>query len=261
MIRILCLGDVVGAPGRELISRRLPDYRRERAIDFVVANAENVADGSGVTNASYRLLRSAGVDVCTTGDHVYRRPDVLKLMEREPDRILRPANYPRGAAGLGISVVPTSAGVPVAVLNLQGRVFMDPADDPFRVADESLAPIGAKVIVVDMHAEATSEKRAMGWYLDGRASVVFGTHTHVPTADEEILPKGTAYITDVGMCGPYKSIIGRSVEPVVRTFTTRMYNPFSVATEDARVCGILVEIDETTGRAASVERVTLRPVS
>jgi hypothetical protein len=257
VIRILCLGDVVGAPGRELLSRRLPDYRREKSVDFVVANVENVAEGSGVTSASYRLLRGCGVDVCTTGDHVFKRSEILKIMAQEPDRILRPANYPAGAAGAGFSVVPTAAGIPVAVLNLQGRVFMDPADDPFRLAEESLAKIEAKVVVVDMHAEATSEKRAMGWFLDGRASIVFGTHTHVPTADEEILTKGTAYITDLGMCGPYRSVIGRSVDPVVRTFTTRMYHPFSVATEDVRACGILVDVDESTGRALALERVRI----
>lgn len=258
MIRILCLGDVVGAPGREAVARNLPEFRRARGIDFVVANIENVADGSGITQAAYRVLRHAGVDVCTSGDHVFRRADVLKILEQEPERLLRPINYPSGAAGRGVTTVPVREGLEIAVLNVQGRVFMDPADDPFRTVLEAIERLTTRVIVVDVHAEATSEKRAMGWYLDGRASIVFGTHTHVPTADEEVLPGGTAYITDVGMCGPYRSVIGRRTDYVLKNFTTRMYHPFTVAEGDARACGLLVEVEETTGRAASVERITLK---
>jgi metallophosphoesterase (TIGR00282 family) len=189
---------------------------------------------------------------------VYKRADVLKLFEREPDRVLRPLNYPREAAGRGATTVATAAGTPVGVVNLQGRVFMDPADDPFRVASEAVAALATRVVVVDFHAEATSEKRAMGWHLDGQVSILFGTHTHVPTADEEILPQGTAYVTDVGMCGPYRSIIGRKPDPVLKRFRTRMYAPFDVATEDVRACGVLVDVDEETGKARSIERVTLR---
>jgi len=258
MMRILCLGDVVGAPGREVIARTLPAFRRDRGVDFVVGNIENVADGSGVTQAAYRALRASGIDVCTTGDHVYKRAEVLKVLKREPERLLRPVNYPEAAAGAGRTCLSAGNGAKVAVINVQGRVFMDPCDDPFRAVLAAMAGLPTPVVVVDMHAEATSEKRAMGWWLAGKASVVFGTHTHVPTADEEVLPGGTAYITDVGMCGPYRSVIGRRSDRVLRKFTTNMHAPFDVATEDVRACGVLVEVDETTGRAASVERVTLR---
>jgi len=256
-LRILCLGDVVGAPGRTVLAQRLPAYREEQGIDFVIANAENVVDGSGVNSASFRALRAAGVDLCTTGDHVFRRADVLKLFEREPDRILRPLNYPPQAAGRGFATVATDAGVPVTVINLQGRVFMDPADDPFRTVTEALAGVTSRVVVVDFHAEATSEKRAMGWYLDGKVSVVFGTHTHVPTADEQILPQGTGYVTDLGMSGPYESVIGRRVDRVLKTFTTRMYAPFELASGDVKACGILVDVDEQTGRTTRIERIVL----
>ncbi|MHC4342511.1 MAG: TIGR00282 family metallophosphoesterase [Planctomycetota bacterium] len=257
-MNILCLGDVVGAPGREVLAKRLPAFRRERSVDFVVVNAENSVEGAGFNTPSFRALRSSGVDVCTNGDHVYKRADILKLFEKEPDHVLRPANYPTGAAGRGYTVLETAAGVKVAVINLQGRVFMDPSDDPFRVVDEVLRELDAKVIVVDFHGEATSEKRAMGFYLDGRVSVVFGTHTHVPTADEEVFPKGTAYVTDLGMCGAYRSVIGRRTENVLKNFTTKMYAPFRVATEDVRACGVLAEVDAETGRALSIERITLR---
>jgi metallophosphoesterase (TIGR00282 family) len=257
-MRILCLGDVVGAPGREVIMRTLPAFRRERGVDFVVGNIENCADGSGVTHAAYRALRSSGIDVCTSGDHVYKRAEVLKVLQREPDRLLRPINYPAEAAGQGLTQIVAENGVTVAVVNVQGRVFMEPSDDPFRTVKEALARISTPVVVVDVHAEATSEKRAMGWWLAGKVSIVFGTHTHVPTADEEILPGGTAYVTDVGMCGPYRSVIGRRADRVLRKFTTNMHAPFDVATEDVRACGVLVELDAATGRATAIERVTLR---
>jgi metallophosphoesterase (TIGR00282 family) len=256
-VRLLCLGDVVGAPGRELLTRKLRPFREEHGVDLVIANVENATEGSGVTVPAYKSLRAAGIDVCTTGDHVYRRADVLKLFERHPARILRPLNYPAGAAGHGTTVVQTDGGVEVAVINLQGRVFMDPSDDPFRCVTRALESIATKVIVVDFHAEATSEKRAIGWFLDGKVSLVFGTHTHVPTADEEIFPGGTAYVTDLGMCGPYRSIIGRNTENVLKSFTTKMYAPFTVATDDVRACGILVDIDTETGRATSIERVVI----
>jgi metallophosphoesterase (TIGR00282 family) len=256
-VRLLCLGDVVGAPGRELLTRKLRPFREENGVDLVIGNVENATEGSGISVPAYKSLRAAGIDVCTTGDHVYRRADVLKLFERHPARILRPLNYPAGAAGHGTTVVQTDGGVEVAVINLQGRVFMDPSDDPFRCVTRALESIGTKVVVVDFHAEATSEKRAMGWFLDGKVSLVFGTHTHVPTADEEIFPGGTAYVTDLGMSGPYRSIIGRNTENVLKSFTTKMYAPFTVATDDVRACGILVDIDEETGRATSIERVVI----
>lgn len=252
-MRILCLGDVVGPPGRQLLTKVLPEFREKQRIDFTVVNVENSVEGSGVNVPSFRALRAAGADVCTTGDHVYKRADVLKLFDREPERILRPLNYPAGAAGRGVTVVDG-----VAVINLQGRVFMDPSDDPFRVVDEALAELDEKIVIVDFHAEATSEKRAMAWHLDGRVSILFGTHTHVPTADEEVLPKGTAYVTDLGMCGPYRSVIGRRAENVLKSMTTKMYAPFEVASRDVRGCGIIVEVSPESGRATSIERVTLK---
>jgi len=257
-MKLLCLGDVVGSPGRRILTQRLHAYREERGVDLVIANIENASGGSGVNVSAYEALRAAGVDVCTTGDHVYRRSEILKLFERHPRRLLRPLNYPAAAAGRGGTTVTAGSGIDVAVLNLQGRVFMDPADDPFRVVLAALDKIETKVIVVDFHAEATSEKRAMGWFLDGRVSVLFGTHTHVPTADAEILPEGTAYVTDLGMTGPYASVIGRNTQSVLKTFTTRMYAPFTVAGEDVRACGILVDVDPKSGKARSIERVDLR---
>lgn len=252
-MKVLFLGDVVGAPGREVLAKRLPDYRTKNGIDFTVVNAENVVDGSGVNRASFRVLRSAGADVCTTGDHVFRRQDILKLFHLYPDEILRPANYPPEADGRG-----WCQHGDVAVINLIGRVFVEGGDDPFRVVDEILEKIDAKIILVDFHAEATSEKRAMGWHLDGRVTAVVGTHTHVPTADEEVLPKGTAYVTDLGMCGAYRSVIGRKIEPVLYRFRTRMYSPFGVAEHDVKATGVEVEVDDATGRALSIKRVVLR---
>jgi len=258
-LKILCLGDVVGAPGRKLLSDKLSAFVDEQKIDFVIGNVENATEGSGVTTPAYKSLRAAGIDVCTTGDHVYKRADILTLFERYPERILRPHNYPAKAAGTGLTTIKARNGVDVAVLNLQGRVFMDPSDDPFRVAPEALATVEAPVIVVDFHAEATSEKRAMGWFLDGKVSAIVGTHTHVPTADEEVLPEGTAYVSDLGMCGAYRSVIGRSTDPVLISFTTKMYARFHVATEDVRACGVLIDVDESTGRSRSIERIVLRP--
>ncbi len=257
-MRILCLGDVVGPPGRELLGTHLKPFRERNAVDLVVANVENVVDGSGVNTASYRALRAAGVDVCTTGDHVFKRADILKLFENEGDRVLRPLNYPAGAAGRGMTTIRPDGHPAVTVINLIGRVFMDPADDPFAAALRAVAAAPPGIILVDMHGEATSEKRAMGWWLDGKVSVVFGTHTHVPTADEEILPQGTAYVTDLGMCGPYRSVIGRRADAVLKSFTTKMYAPFDVATDDVRACGVIVEIDDKSCRARSIERVVLR---
>ncbi|MHC4971397.1 MAG: TIGR00282 family metallophosphoesterase [Planctomycetota bacterium] len=252
-MKLLCLGDVVGAPGRKVLAQKLPAFREEAGIDLVIANVENATEGSGVSAPAYKALRAAGIDVCTTGDHVYKRADILTLFEREPERILRPLNYPASAAGRGATTIDG-----VTVLNLQGRVFMDPSDDPFRVVTEALEQVDGNVVVVDFHAEATSEKRAMGWFLDGKVSAMVGTHTHVPTADEEILPGGTAYVTDLGMCGGYASVIGRNTTNVLKNFTTKMYAPFSVATGDVRATGVVLEVDKDTGRAQSIERVTLR---
>ena len=250
-MRILCLGDVVGTPGREVLERKLPGFREEHAVDFCIVNIENVADGAGINVQSFKAIRDAGADVCTTGDHVYRKADVLKLFRREPDRLLRPLNYPAKAAGRGLTVIDG-----VAVLNLQGRVFMDPSGDPFEAVDEALNGLDTGTVVVDFHCEATSEKRAMGWYVDGRVSALVGTHTHVPTADEEVLPKGTAYVSDLGMCGPYASVIGRHAPNVLKSMTTKMYAPFDVATDDVRACGVIVDVDDATGRASQLAKVS-----
>jgi metallophosphoesterase (TIGR00282 family) len=259
-IRILALGDVVGRPGRQVICQHLPALVRQRQIDLVVANCENVAGGSGITTNLFNKLRSYGIDVVTLGDHVYRRADIIPTLQGS-ERIIRPANLAVGAAGRPHTVVKTAAGVSVGVFGVLGRVFMNfPADDPFRAADLALTQMGklVKVTVCDMHAEASSEKIAMGHHLDGRCSLVFGTHTHVPTADAHVLPGGTAYISDVGMCGPYDSILGRRKDRVLKYMTTSMQQQFDVATGDVRMCGVLAEIDAETGRAVAVERIEVQ---
>ncbi len=254
--RILCLGDTVGRPGREAIEALVPPLVRERKLDCVIVNGENIAGGSGLTEALAEKLLKVGVDVVTTGDHIWRKQEFADYLKRTK-RVLRPYNYAPGAAGIGATVVETARGVPVGVVNLLGRVFMDPADCPFRGADAALKEIGerARVIVVDMHAEATSEKVAMGRYLDGRVSAVVGTHSHVQTADEQVLSGGTAYITDLGMTGPYDSVLGRRVDAVLYRFTTQMYAPFDVAEKDARISGVIVTVDPETGRAKAIERI------
>ena len=206
-MKLLLIGDVVGKPGRAALLDRLQDLKEQHAIDFTVINAENVAGGFSITPAIADFLFSSGIDVMTSGNHIFDKREVIDYIAKQP-RLLRPANYPAGTPGRGFYEGTTRSGVAYAVMNLQGRVFMVNNDDPFRVADQLLKQTKAKVILVDMHAEATSEKMALGWYLDGRVTAVLGTHTHVPTADERILPKGTAYQTDVGMTGPYDSIIG-----------------------------------------------------
>jgi metallophosphoesterase (TIGR00282 family) len=256
-LRILALGDVVGRPGRMVVHRRLPELVRTRQVDLVIANGENIAGGSGITQNLFHKLRSYGVDVVTLGDHVYKKIDVVGAMNSE--RLVRPMNLSADAAGRGFTVVPTNSGVQVCVFALLGRIFMNqlPSNDPFAAADEVLGRIhkSVKVIVCDMHAEASSEKVAMGHYLDGRASLVFGTHTHIPTADAKILPGGTAFISDLGMTGPYDSVLGRRKDRVVKHMVTNMPQPFDVATGDVRMCGVLAEIDEATGKAISIERI------
>ena len=230
---------------------------RERAIDLVIANSENVAGGSGITTNLFNKLRAYGVDVVTLGDHLYRRADIIPTMQNS-ERIVRPANLARAAVGRRYTVVTTNSGVQVAVFCLLGRIYMNvPADDPFAAADWVLTnlPPTVRCCVCDMHAEATSEKIAMGHWLDGRVSFVFGTHSHVPTADAKVLPAGSAFITDVGMCGPYDSVLGRRKDKVLKYMTTGMPVPFEVATGDMRMCGALAEIDEQTGRAVSIERI------
>jgi metallophosphoesterase (TIGR00282 family) len=259
-IRILCLGDIVGRPGRKVVEQKLRGLVRDRKIDLVIANAENIAAGSGITANLFHKVRSYGVDVVTLGDHVYRKADILPTLQAS-ERIVRPANLAQQAAGRTHTVITTESGVQVGVFCLLGRIFMNlPSDDPFATADRVLKqmPGGVKVIVCDMHAEASSEKVAMGHYLDGRCSMVFGTHTHIPTADAKLLAGGTAYISDLGMCGPYDSVLGRRKDKVLRYMTTSMPTPFDVATGDVRMCGAIAEIDPATGKATSIERVEIQ---
>jgi 2',3'-cyclic-nucleotide 2'-phosphodiesterase len=259
-LRILCLGDVVGRPGRQILHQKLPALVRERAVDLVIANAENVAGGSGITANLFNKIRSYGVDVVTLGDHIYRKADIIPVLQTS-ERIVRPANLAAPAAGRRFTVVTTNGGVAVAVFCLLGRIYMNlPANDPFAAADEVLTqiPESVRVCVCEMHAEATSEKVAMEHWLDGRCSVIVGTHTHIPTADARILPGGSAAITDLGMCGPYDSVLGRRKDRVLKHMTTNMPHPFEVATADVRMCGALAEIDPDTGRALAMERIEVR---
>ena len=259
-MKILCLGDVVGKPGRQVIGELLPKAILEKKIDFVVVNAENSAGGSGLSPPIFTRLLSYGVDVCTLGDHTYRKREVLPLLEQS-DRLIRPGNYPPTSIGKGWTVVTSRAGVRVAVLQIMGRLHMNTiSDDPFRTIDRMLneIPRDIKVRVVDYHAEVSSEKIAMGWYLDGRVSINYGTHTHVPTADARVLPAGTAYVSDLGMTGPYDSVLGRRKDRVLKHLLSGMPAFFEVATGDPRMCGILATIDESTGLALSVERCDLK---
>ena len=258
-MRILAIGDIVGRPGRLAVKQLLPPFVREREIDLVVANGENAAAGSGITAKIFRDLRGDGVGVVTLGDHFGRRNDILPVLDQS-DRILRPANLSQRGHGKPFTVVPAGDGK-VGVFAVSGRLFMAslPGGDPFETVDKVLAslPNTVKVIVVDVHAEATSEKVALGWHLAGRASLVFGTHTHIPTADATILNQHTAYITDVGMTGPYDSVLGRKKEAVLSWMAKQVPRAFEVATNDVRLCGVLAEIDESTGRATAVERIEL----
>ncbi len=260
-MRLLALGDIVGRPGREAVRSLLPNLVRELDIQFVIANGENAAAGSGITPKIFRDLREHGVGCVTLGDHFHKRQDILRTLD-ESSRILRPANLSPRGHGSPFSVIPVPINgkeVKVGIFAVSGRLFMNslPGGDPFEAADRVIAamPKDVKVIVCDVHAEATSEKQAMGWHLAGRASLVFGTHTHVPTADAKILNKQTAYITDVGMCGPYDSVLGRRKEAVLSWMTRQIPASFEVATGDVRLCGVLADIDETTGRATHVERI------
>ena len=258
--KVLVIGDIVGQPGRGIVVKKLAGLIRDLGVDFVVANGENAASGSGITPAHVKELTESGVDVITTGDHIWKRAQITEFISGNVP-LLRPANYPTDAAGRGAAVFTARNGLRVGVINLVGRVYMmAPADCPFRTADAAIKKMAdqAQLVIVDMHAEATSEKIALGWYLDGRATAVIGTHTHVPTADERILPGGTAYITDVGMTGPYQSVIGRETKKVLNKFITGMYSHFDVASGDVRLCGTLVEADPEIGKALSIERITVR---
>jgi metallophosphoesterase (TIGR00282 family) len=255
-MKILLIGDIVGSPGREAVKKIVPRLRDQKRVDLVVANAENIAGGSGLTPETIDELVQYKVDVFTSGDHVWKKKEIYERLSKD-QRILRPANYPESSPGVGACVINLSSGLKVGVINLLGRVFMDPIDCPFTIAEREIKKIykDTRIILVDMHAEATSEKIAMGRFLDGRSSVVFGTHTHVQTADERILPNGTAYITDLGMTGPQDSVIGRRHDAIIEHFLTCMPKKFEIGDKDIELQGALVEIDNESGRALSIERV------
>ena len=255
-MKILFVGDIFGRPGRQVASISIPKIIRERTIDLCIANGENAAGGFGLTENSSKKLFSYGIDVITTGNHVWDRKEIDMIFESTP-RVLRPANYPPGVLGYGDIVVETKDSVKVGVVNLQGRIFMPPIDCPFRVADRILEHIQAEtpVIIVDFHAEATSEKMALGRYLDGRVSAVLGTHTHVMTADEKILPDGTAFITDVGMTGPHDSVIGVEVEQSLKRIIRQVPVRFSPASKGLMFSAVVLEVDDFSGKALSIERI------
>jgi metallophosphoesterase (TIGR00282 family) len=258
-MRILILGDVVGRPGRSAVRDLVPGLVKTEAIDLVVANVENAAGGMGVDIKSAEEMLSAGVHVLTSGNHIWKKKEIYPYLENK-SRLLRPANYPNGAPGRGWIEWSGQRGLRALVVNVQGRVFMpNHVDDPFRCVDGILKEHGgySRVVIVDMHAEATSEKVAMGWFLDGRASIVYGTHTHVQTADERLLPGGTAYITDLGMCGPWDSVIGIEKENVIEGFLTQLPRKFEVAKENVVLQGIIVDVDEETGKARDIRRLRI----
>ena len=255
-MRILFIGDIVGSPGREAIHTLLPKLEKKYSIDLSIANGENAAGGSGITPRITEELFSFGLNMLTSGDHIWKRKEILETIDSET-RVLRPLNYPPGAPGRGYGIIKTRKGEKVGVINLEGRVFMSSLECPFKCAKEAVQEIKqeTKVILVDMHAEATSEKIALGWFLDGTVSAVLGTHTHVQTADERILPAGTAYITDLGMSGPCDSVIGRKVEQILARFLTQMPVRFEMASENVQLQGVVLDIDEKTGKARSIERI------
>lgn len=263
-MNILFIGDIFGRPGRTIVKDRLPELIRQYSVDLVIANGENAAAGFGITPPLTDELFEMGIDVMTTGNHVWDKREIIEYLQMDDGnphsparRLLRPANFPADSPGWGV-YEGRKNGVGYAVIDLQGRVFMGSSDDPFRTADRILQEIKSKIVVVDFHAEATSEKNAFGWYLDGRVTAVIGTHTHVPTADEIVLPGGTAYITDVGMTGPYESVIGVRKELVIEKFLSGMPSRFEAASGDVRLCAVLVECDEKTGRATRIERLMER---
>ncbi len=265
-MRILFIGDIVGSPGREVVRAELEAAGAEHRVDLVIANCENAASGFGITPRLAEELLGVGVEVLSGGNHIYDRREILEYIPTQA-RLLRPANFAPGSPGSGMYVGRAKNGVPFALLNLQGRVFMAPNDCPFRTADRELERLGklgpingagpAKIVIVDFHAEATSEKQAMGWYLDGRVTAVIGTHTHVATADERVLPKGTAYITDVGMTGPHASIIGMEKQAMLKRFLDGLPARFEVGEGDVRMNAVLLDADEETGLARSISRLCL----
>lgn len=256
-MKILFIGDIVGKPGRRAIRDLLPMIIEEGRIDFVIANCENAAAGFGVTEEIIEELYRAHINVLTSGNHIWDKKEVMDFVE-DYEALLRPANYPQGVPGWGSVVMPIPGGAHIGVINLAGRVFMNPLDCPFRTADREIEKLKKRtsVIIVDIHAEATSEKIAMGWYLDGRVTAVLGTHTHVQTADERILPGGTAYITDVGMTGPFDSVIGIKKDTILQRFLLQIPTKFDVAKGDVRLQGVTVDVD-VEGRATAMERLNV----
>lgn len=257
-VKLLFIGDIVGKTGRQALSRELHRVVDRHLVDFVIANGENAAGGFGLTEEVARDLFKLGVDVITSGNHIWDKKDAFDFIRRE-ERLIRPANYPEGAPGYGSAVFTTAGGIKIAVLNLEGRVFMNNLECPFRTADREVARLKKEtpVVFVDFHAEATSEKSSLGWYLDGQVSAVVGTHTHVQTADERVLPGGTAYITDAGMTGAFDSVIGIRKEEAIAKFLTQLPAKFEVAKGNIRLNGVLVEVDEVTGRALGIERINV----
>jgi len=260
MVNILFIGDIIGKPGRQAVRETLPALHRKWKIDLVIANGENAAGGFGITPKIVKELINSGIDFLTSGNHIWDRKEILGYMDTQ-EVLLRPANYPSGVPGRGSAVVQTRNGNVVGVINVSGRVFMDDIDCPFRTALQESQKLRTvtPIVMVDFHAEATSEKEALGWYLDGRVSAVVGTHTHVQTADERVLPKGTAYITDVGMTGSMDSVIGIRKSIAIERFLTGLPKKFEIARHDLCLQAVLMSIDENTGAALGIERVSARP--
>jgi metallophosphoesterase (TIGR00282 family) len=258
-MRFLLIGDIVGKPGERIVTRALAGLRRREQLDLIVANAENAADGSGLSPSIYRKLISAGVDCFTLGDHIYRRSEIASVLQTESN-IVKPANYPAAAPGRTWTLVHAADGTKVAVVSLMGRVFMRPVDCPWTAIDRVLAeiPSEVKIRLIDFHGEATSDKQLMGRYLDGKVTAVLGTHTHVTTADEQIFPGGTAFQCDVGMTGPHLSILGRRIDRVLETTVTFQPTQFDVATDDVRLCGTIVDADPDTGKATAIRRLVFK---
>ncbi len=258
-MRFLFIGDVVGPPGLAFVRKAVPHLRATEALDLVVANAENATNGSGLSPRDYRHLRAAGVDAVTLGDHIYKKFEIADVLADPAEPVCKPANYPPTAPGRDHVLLTTGSG-PVAVVSVMGRTFMKPVDCPFAAVDRVLASLGgaARLVIVDVHAEATADKYLMARHLDGRVTAVLGTHTHVPTADEQILPGGTAFLCDVGMTGPYNGVLGRRADRVLHTAVTFQPTAFDVATGDVRLNGAIVDADPQTGRATTIRRVTVR---
>lgn len=258
-MKILFIGDIVGKPGRRAVKELLPSLVSGHDVDMVIANCENAASGFGITREVVEELYDSHIDVLTSGNHVWDKKEVMEFID-DYESLIRPANYPAGVPGAGSVLMPTVSGQYVGVLNLAGRIFMHPVDCPFVVAKKEIERLKSRtsVIIVDIHAEATSEKRALGWYLDGEVSAVLGTHTHVQTADNEVLPNGTAYISDAGMTGPFDSVIGIKKDTIIERFLTQIPNRFDVAKNDVRLQGVVIDIDTQSGRANAIERISVK---